>query len=253
MQDNIKQPLQQFILQLADNLLVMGHRNSEWTGLGPIIEEDIAFASIAQDQVGQAWNLYQLLESEFGFAHPDQVAFTRNEKEFYSSHLVEQPTGEYDFSLARHYFYDLAQLIRYEMLSRSSYEPLAKLAKKFHGEVKYHVFHAQTWMKQLMDGNEVSKARMQSAVNDVFPFAMGAFESVDGEEALIAEGIFEGESALKDAWMQQVGAQLLEWGYSLPQLAQPVLGGGKGYHSEYLQPLLDEMGEVFRLDPSAEW
>jgi ring-1,2-phenylacetyl-CoA epoxidase subunit PaaC len=94
---------------------------------------------------------------------------------------------------------------------------------------------------------------MQSAVNEVFALALGVFESVEGEETLIAEGIFEGESALKDAWMQMVGAQLMEWGYALPPLAQPVYGGGKGYHSEFLQPMLDEMGEVFRLDPTAEW
>jgi ring-1,2-phenylacetyl-CoA epoxidase subunit PaaC len=253
MQDNTHTALQNFILQIADNELIMGHRNSEWTGIGPIIEEDIAFASIAQDQVGQAWNLFQLLEKEFGMADPDQVAFTRNEKDFKSSHFVEMPIGEYDFSLVRHYFFDTAQLLRFEGLSQSSFEPLAKLARKFHGEIKYHVFHAQTWMKQLAEGNEVSKARMQTAIHEAFAAALGMFESVLDEHLLIDQHIFEGEESLKNKWMQLVGSHLITWGYELPSNVAPVLGGGKGYHTEYLQPLLDEMGEVFRLDPSAEW
>lgn len=247
--------LRRLLLAMADDHLIIGHRNSEWTGLGPILEEDIAFSSIAQDKIGHALGLYSILNEQLGEADPDTLAFMRNETDFTSCQLVEYPIGEYDFSLMRHLLFDVAALIRFEDASHSAYDPLAKLARKVKGEIKYHVFHASTFVKQLGQGNEESKARMQSAFNQNMALALGMFESFEGEELLVQQGIYKGEAAIRTAWLGEIGAILQEAGLKVPDIdkLEPVYGGRKGFHTEYLQPLLDEMTEVFRIDPAAEW
>ena len=138
-------PLARYLLQIADDQLIMGHRNSEWTGLGPILEEDIAFSSVAQDQVGHALAFYEFLQKECGAVDPDQTAFNRPENRMLCNGLVEQPIGDYAFSLARHWCYDHAIRLRYESLSGIPNPVLQSLAVKLQGEVKYHTFHADTY------------------------------------------------------------------------------------------------------------
>lgn len=241
---------------MADDELILGHRNSEWTGLGPVLEEDIAFSSMAQDKIGHAYALYKILNEEFGEAVPDQVAFNRgDEKLFKCCQLVELPIGEYDFSLVRQFLFDHAEAARYELLLNSVYPPLAQLARKIKGELKYHVLHADVWVKKLGQATEESKARMQSAVNDTFPLALGIFEPGDFEDELKNQGIFEGEAAAKALWLESIQAVLDQAGLNLPdpKSVEPVYGGRKGYHTEHLAPLLKEMTEVFSIDPAAEW
>lgn len=247
--------LKQLLYHMADDSLIIAHRNSEWTGLGPILEEDIAFSSIAQDKMGHALALYTLLE-QLGEPEPDISAFTRNEQDFTCCHFVEYPIGGYDFSLMRHFLFDSAELLRYEMLEKSSYEPLAKLSSKIRGEIKYHVFHADTWIVQLgAQGNEESKSRMQSALNECYPLALGIFEPSESEHILVEQKIFDGEHALEQIWHERISAICDKAGLILPsrETITPVYGGRKGFHSEHLQAMLNEMTEVFRIDPSAEW
>ncbi|HMR58156.1 MAG TPA: phenylacetate-CoA oxygenase subunit PaaI, partial [Cyclobacteriaceae bacterium] len=116
--------LKELLYKLADDQLILGHRNSEWTGFGPILEEDIAFSSMAQDKIGQSLALYTLLQS-LGESDPDTVAFTRNASQFHNCILVELPNQEYDFSLIRHFLFDTAEALRFEALTNSSYEPLS--------------------------------------------------------------------------------------------------------------------------------
>lgn len=242
------------LYKMADDQLIIGHRNSEWTGLGPILEEDIAFSSMAQDKIGQSEHLYNLLH-ELGEADADTVAFTRNAEKFHCSHFVEYPIGEYDFSLMRHFLFDMAEFIRFGLLIDSSHEGLARIAKKYRGEIKYHTMHANTWLQQLSHGNEESKARMQSALNDCWNLSLGIFEPGNYEETLIESGIFVGEEALKNKWLENVLPLLSKAGLVVPNEADwsPVFGGRKGFHTDYLQPLLSEMTEVYAIDPSADW
>lgn len=246
--------LKDLLYRMADDLLIIGHRNSEWTGLGPVLEEDIAFSSMAQDKIGQSHAIFEILH-EMGESEPDTVAFTRNDNQFHCCHLVEMPMGEYDFSLVRHFFYDHADALRFEMLSNSIFEPLAMVARKFRGEIKYHTMHADTWIMQLAHGNEESKARIQSAINTAFPMALGIFEPGEFETELIEANIFAGERALQDQWYAKVSAVVNAAGLKIPAIEDvtPAYGGRKGYHTEHLQPLLDEMTEVFRIDPGADW
>ena len=246
--------LKDLCYRMADDELILAHRHSEWTGLGPLLEEDIAFSSIAQDKLGHAQALYTIMHEHCGEPNADTIAFTREENAMRCSHFVELPNGEYDFSLVRHFLFDAAEYIRWTALIQSTVEPLAKLAQKIRGELKYHLYHAQTWMVQLgAKGNEESHLRMQSALHEAWPFAVGLFEPGKHEDSLIADGIFIGEHAAQERWLELVAELLQPSTLVTPHGGEPVYGGRKGYHTVYLKPLLDEMTEVYRVDPSAEW
>lgn len=246
--------LKELLYKIADDQLIIGHRNSEWTGMGPLLEEDIAFSSMAQDKVGQSHAIYQILQS-LGENEPDIIAFTRNAEQFHNCQLVELPNGEYDFSLVRHFLFDTAEAIRFELLTASSYTPLAQLAKKIQGELRYHTMHANTWIKQLGTATEESIGRLQFSLEEALPYALGIFEPSPYEQELIAEGIFAGEEVLKEHWIQKIKEILAQTSLQLPDLEtlEPVYGGRTGKHTEHLQPLVEEMSEVFRIDPGAEW
>ena len=246
--------IKELLYKMADDQLIIGHRNSEWTGLGPILEEDISFSSMAQDKIGQSQTLYTLLH-ELGEQEPDTVAFMRNANQFHNAQLLELPNGDYDFSLMRHFLFDHADQLRFEMLANSSYEALAKVARKIKGELKYHVFHANIWVEKLGSANEISHNKMQAALDLAWNYALGIFEEGANEDLLKTEGIFEGEKALQDKWMAAIAPVLLKAGLRIPdeKTWKPVLGGRKCIHTEHLTPLMDEMSEVFRYDPTAEW
>jgi ring-1,2-phenylacetyl-CoA epoxidase subunit PaaC len=254
MNEQLQTAIKELLYKMADDLLIMGHRNSEWTGLGPILEEDIAFSSMAQDKIGQAQALYEILHT-LGEQEPDTVAFNRSAGQFHNSQFVELPNGEYDFSLVRHFLYDHADQLRFEMLATSAFEPVARVARKVKGELKYHVFHANTWLVKLGKANETSHARMQTALNEAWNYALGMFEHGPSEALLATENIFAGEAALQSRWFEAIAPYLNQAGLTLPDPGtwQPVVGGRKGFHTTHLEPLVDEMGEVFRTDPTAEW
>ena len=246
--------IKEFLYKMADDLLILGHRNSEWTGFGPLLEEDIAFSSMAQDKIGQSLALYTIL-NQMGEQEPDTIAFMRNANQFHNCQLVEVPNGEYDFSLIRHFLFDHADLLRWDSLVNSTFPPLAKVARKFRGEVKYHVFHADTFLMKLGGATGESHARMQNSLDEAFNMALGIFEPSAYEEQLMETGVFIGEKALQQRWLEAITPVLLKAGLRLPEEStwQPVYGGRTGKHTADLQPLLDEMTEVFRIDPGAEW
>ena len=246
--------LKELLYKMADDQLILGHRNSEWTGMGPLLEEDIAFSSMAQDKIGQSYALYSILHS-LGEQDPDTVAFNRNASQFHNSILTELPNGEYDFSLIRHFLFDTAEILRFEMLMESSFKPLAELSVKVRAELRYHTLHANTWIKQLGCATEESIQRLQQSLDYTVPFALGMFEKSPYENNLIESKIFGGEAKLFEKWVIIVEEIISQTQLSLPDFnsVEPVTGGRLGNHSEHLQPLLDEMSEVFRIDPTASW
>ena len=222
--------------------------------LAPTIEEDISFSSMAQDKIGHALALYNILHEQFGQPHPDKLGFQRSASDFRCCHLVELPIGEYDFSLVRHFLFDHAELLRYTALQQSTFMPLAQLSAKVKGEIKYHVLHADVWVTQLgKSPSEEARSRMQRALDFAFPYALGIFEPNENDEQLITEGLFIGETALQQQWLETIKTRLDKAGLNLPQNAEPKYGGRKGQHTEYLAEILLEMTEVYRLDESAEW
>jgi ring-1,2-phenylacetyl-CoA epoxidase subunit PaaC len=244
----------ELLYKMADDQLILGHRNSEWTGLGPLLEEDIAFSSMAQDKIGQSEHWYNLLH-DLGEADADTVAFTRNAEHFHCCQMVEHPIGSYDFSLVRHFLFDFAAAVRFDMLAESSYENLAKIVRKYRGEVKYHTMHANTWMMQLSKANEESHARIQNSLYELWNLALGMFEEGPNENILQESGIFMGEKALQEKWLAVVLPLIEKYGLIVPAVTEwkPVYGGRFGRHTEYLQPLLNEMCEVYSTDPTADW
>jgi ring-1,2-phenylacetyl-CoA epoxidase subunit PaaC len=243
--------LKDLLYKMADDALIIGHRNSEWTGIGPLLEEDLAFSSMAQDKIGHAYALYTILHEVLGEEHPDKIAFQREEAKFKCCQFVELPIGEYDFSIVRQFLFDHAEAIRYDMLTTSSFQPLALLAKKVRGEIKYHTMHADSFLRQLGKGNEESHARMQSALNYAMPYALGIFEKGEPLDA----SVFAGEEELKKRWLGKITPLIEAAGLKIPVVEESkiVYGGRKGFHSEHLKPLLEEMTEVVRTDPGAEW
>jgi ring-1,2-phenylacetyl-CoA epoxidase subunit PaaC len=244
----------ELLYKIADDKLILGHRNSEWTGFGPLLEEDIAFSSMAQDKIGQSLALYQVLH-QLGEAPPDTVAFMRDSARFHNCIFTELPNGEYDFSLVRHFLFDTAEILRFEMLRESAFTPLAELAVKISGELRYHDLHARTWIRQLGTATEESILRLQQSLTFSLPYALGIFEVSPYEDELTSGKIFAGEKVLRDRWMERIEETLRTTELRLPQWEgiSPVNGGRSGKHSEHLQPLLDEMSEVFKIDPTAEW
>lgn len=246
--------LKEFLFKNADDLLIMGHRNSEWTGIGPLLEEDIAFASMAQDKVGQSRVLYEMLH-QLGEAEPDTLGFLRPAEQFHCAQLVELPVNGYDFTLVRHFLFDEAQYLRFQMLTESSYTPLANFAKKIIGELRYHVMHAEAWIKQLGNSDWETISRMQGCVNELWPYALGLFEKSPFEEILIKESVFQGEVKLKQLWLDRILGILEKTQIFRPEDTKSIsgFGGRAGQHTPYLSVLLDEMIEVIKLDPTTEW
>jgi len=246
--------IKELLYKIADDQLIIGHRNSEWTGLGPILEEDIAFSSIAQDKIGQSYHIYSILYS-LGESDPDTIAFTRSAENFHCCHLSEHPIGEYDFSLVRNFLFNHAEYLRFEMLSVSSFEPVAKLARKIKGEIKYHTMHSDVWLNQLGNAATESNSRMQASLDSAFNLALGIFEPGPYESLLNEMKVFHGEDTLKTKWLDIIQPVIEKSSLTLPDELtwNPSYGGRFGKHTEHLQPLLEEMGEVFRIDPDTEW
>lgn len=244
--------LKELLYKMADDQLIYGHRNSEWIGLGPLLEEDISFASIAQDKVGQSRVLYNLLH-RLGEAEPDTVAFMRNASQFHNAILVELPCQAYEQALMRHLLFDEAEAVRFEALRASTQPDLAAFAAKFSGEIKYHTLHARSMLKRLLTGSEEAFTKLQEALYQLWPYAGGIFEPSPYQDELSAAGIIEPEQVLQGRWVERISAFLDPLGIHPDATLLGHWGGRLGQHSEHLQPMLDEMSEVFRLDPTAEW
>lgn len=255
--------LKGLLMQLADDDLILGHRNAEWTGVGPILEEDIAFSSMAQDELGHAQAYYRLLQN-LGEPAPDLLAFLRVADQFRNAQLVELPRTDYAFSLVRHVLYDLAEQVRLEALAHSYYEPLAEVARKLRYEERYHALHGRTWLKQLALANDESHRRLQHALDDLFPYALGLFEPGRWDGWLDAHQIQPVEAVLQQRWLDVLGPLLDDVGLHAPMVLtaegwrvhagiDPHYGGRQGRHTPHLAALLADMQSVYRGYPAATW
>lgn len=256
-----KAALIEYLYMLADDELLLGHRASEWTGIGPILEADIALSSIAQDEMGHAEVLYGLLEA-LGEGHPDELAFARDLPYWHNAIFSELPRGDWGFTIVRHYLHDVAEQVRWQALAASSYAPLAQVARKLLVEEKYHLVHSQTWVRKLGNATEESHRRMQAALDRAFPYALGLFEPTELEAVRVSEGIAPAEADLQQQWLNEVVPFLQQAGLHVPAeetaegwrpTVEPVYGGRQGTHTEYMEQLLDAMQFVYRLEPGAKW
>ncbi len=239
------------VLALADDELILAHRNSEWSGHAPILEEDIAFSNIALDEMGHANLWYQRVEDLTG-QPPDQLAFFRDAAAYRCAQFVELPKGDWAFSMLRQYLFDTAESVRLPALAASTWAPLAETAAKIRTEEIYHLRHTRAWVKRLGLGTEESHRRLQAALDALWPYALQLFISLPGEPALVAEGLLPDSTKLQPAWEDLTHTDLRAAGLTVP--STPPLATDRATHSEYLPALLEEMQAVARLEaPGTEW
>jgi ring-1,2-phenylacetyl-CoA epoxidase subunit PaaC len=229
-----------YILHLADNALVLGHRNSEWTGHGPILEQDIALSNVALDLIGQARNLYQHAAVLAGNgATEDSLAYLRTADEFKNSLLVEQPNGHWGTTIMRQFLFSAYQYPLYQHLANSENEMLSAIAKKSLKEVTYHLRWSSEWVVRLGQGTDVSHNKMKDAVDDLWPYTEDLLMDVTGE--------------VRQQWNSRVSEIFKMASLEIPQAVQMVEGGMHGKHTEHLFTLLEEMQSMQRSFPGMVW
>ncbi|MDB5230397.1 MAG: Phenylacetic acid degradation protein [Chitinophagaceae bacterium] len=255
----MKNELIDFTLYLADNALIIGHRNSEWCGHGPVLEQDIAITNISLDLIGQARNFYQYAaqlineENTEAKATEDTLAYLRDGWDFKNSLLTEHPNGDWAQTITRQFFFSVYQYYLYQQLQNCSNEQIAAIAIKALKEVTYHVKWSSEWMIRLGDGTEESNSRLKKAIDNLWMFTGELFD-LSAYESVIYSAWNIDNDKIKNEWESKVKGILEEATLEIPVNATWHQSGGKtGTHSEHLGFLLAEMQSLQRAYPGNEW
>src|SRR5580658_5901182 len=244
----------EYALHLADNALILGHRNSEWTGRGPILEQDIALSNISLDLIGQARYLYQYAARLIGSdTTEDELAYGRDSWDFRNCLLVEQDNGDWGKTVLRQFLFSAWQFYSYGRLLHSQDLELAAIAEKSLKEVTYDLRWSSEWVIRLGDGTEESHARMERALEQLWKFTGELFVPAGYERALSVAGIAVDLTPLGPMWRGRVEEVFTEAQLSLPDAAWMQRGGKEGRHTEHLGYLLAEMQFLQRTYPGCEW
>jgi ring-1,2-phenylacetyl-CoA epoxidase subunit PaaC len=244
----------QYVLGLADDALILGHRLSEWSGEAPMLEEDIALSNLALDLIGQARLFYAYGgEIEGRGRDEDALAYLRDEQGFRNLLLVEQPNGDFATTMVRHLLYAAFQHPYYEMLQASRDRRLADIAGKAVKEMAYHLRHAREWVVRLGDGTEESHKRAAMALQDLWMYTAEMFEMDEAERALAERGIAVGRAAIRPTWDATVDRVLGDATLRRPADRWMQGGGRVGRHTEHLGRLLAEMQVLHRAHPGVTW
>ncbi|MYM25557.1 phenylacetate-CoA oxygenase subunit PaaC [Duganella sp. FT135W] len=244
-----------YLLRLGDNALILSQQLSQWCGKGPALEEDMALTNVALDLLGQTRMWYEYAaELEGAGRSEDTLAYMRDAHDFKNCLLLEQPNGNYADTLVRQFFFDAWHYFLIEALTRSSDARIAAIAEKSLKEVTYHLRRSGDLMVRLGDGTEVSHAKTQSAVNELWMYSgeVFAYDAVD--QAMVAAGVAPAADELRAHWLAHVGEILAEATLAMPPADAWMQSGGKqGRHSEHLGYILAEMQFLQRAYPGAEW
>jgi ring-1,2-phenylacetyl-CoA epoxidase subunit PaaC len=243
-----------YLLRLGDSALILGQRLSEWCGHGPVLEEDLALTNIALDLIGQARLLLTHAGKVEGMGRDeDRLAFLRPESQFRNVTLVELPNGDFGDTMVRNFLFFALQATLWPALERSGDAELAGIAAKSGKETRYHLTHAADWVVRLGDGTEQSHARVQAALDRLWPYTAEFFVDAPEDQALVDQGIAVAWSTLQPAWEAAVVPVLNEATLTVPP-AGPFRSRGKfGVHSEHMGHLLAEMQHLQRAYPGARW
>jgi ring-1,2-phenylacetyl-CoA epoxidase subunit PaaC len=278
----VSEALVSLLTALADDELVLGHRHSEWTGFAPHLEEDVAFSSIAQDEIGHAAAYYSLVGQLTG-DDPDELALGREVSDYRNAILCERPNGDWAHTLVRHWLYDHADDLRLEALEGSADANLTALATKIRREERYHLIHADSWMKRIARGPVEGRTKLADAVGRAFPETLGLFEPFELEDLMVKEGwlpvpsdesrtrfLDEMRTALdvlglpteihahtaeKAEFVASSSGDLISSDDkdATPEDASDALGGRKGRHTSDLQQMWSDMTTQYRSNPGATW
>lgn len=236
------------LIALADDELILAQRLGEWTGHAPILEEDIALANLAQDELGHA-TLWLGLRAGLDGSDPDRLAYFRDVPDFLNAPLVEWPRGDWAFTMLRQYLFDAYELLWLDAARAATWTPLAEVAHKAVREERFHLQHTALWATRLGLGTPESNRRMQAALDLLWPLAQTLFVPLDGEPELVAAGVVPDLAAVQTRWTELVTAHLTAAELTLPEFTgAPRPRGG---HTEHLAPLLAEFQSVARAHPEA--
>jgi ring-1,2-phenylacetyl-CoA epoxidase subunit PaaC len=243
-----------YVVSLADDALVLGHRLSEWSGQGPLLEEDIALSNLALDLIGQARLFYAYAaEIEGTGRDEDALAYRRDEHAYSNALLVEQPNGDFATTMVRQLLYAAFVHPFFAALARSADVRLAEIAAKAVKEMAYHVRHAAEWVIRLGDGTEESHARAAAALEELWTYTGELFEMDAGERALVAAGIGVDRGAMRPKWDATIDAVLAQATLRRPAEGWMQRGGRAGRHTEHLGHLLAAMQVLHRAYPGVTW
>ncbi len=244
----------EYVLRLGDDALINGQRLSEWCGHGPFLEEDIGLANTALDLIGRARMLLSYAADLEGRGRTeDDLAYLRDERQWFNVLIMELPRGDFAFSTARQFLVDSYNYFLYEALQASTDARLAAIAGKAFKEAKYHLRHTSEWMLRLGDGTQESHAKIQQALEEAWPYTGELFEVDEVEQQILQAGIGPDAAELARQWQKKVGAVLAEAGLQRPKEVWPQTGGRQGLHTEHMGYLLAEMQCVQRAYPGQQW
>lgn len=247
-------PLFNYTLKLADDSLIFGQRLSELCGKGPYLEEDIALTNIALDYLGQATNFYKYAAKLQGENKTeDDLAYLRKEKQYLNCQLAEYPNGDYAQVILKVYFYSVYLQLLYQRLMQSRDEQLAALAEKSIKEVRYHYIHAKTWVKVFAKGNDESKMRLHTALDNLWEYTGGMFDEVEGEADLERLELIPSSKKLQEQWNNQVEKDFYAINLAVPTSSFMQKGSRKGIHTEYFGFILCELQYMQRAYPDCTW
>ncbi|MGB1217088.1 MAG: 1,2-phenylacetyl-CoA epoxidase subunit PaaC [Saprospiraceae bacterium] len=250
----MKQNIINYLLQLGDNSMILGHRLSELCGHGPILEVDMALSNIALDLFGQTRNYFQyaaLLEGNG--KTEDSYAYGRDVRGFRNTLLVEQPNEDFAYVIARQFFFDAYHKPFLEALTQSNDEQIAAIATKSLKEVSYHLRFSSEWMKRLGDGTEESHGKMQNAVDSLWMFVYELLEESDLDKEMAELGIGVNLNDIRPTFEKTIKEILTEVTLTIPESTWNQSGGKEGKHSEHMGFILSDFQWMQRTYPNMEW
>ena len=245
----------QYLLRLGDTCLILAQRLGQWCGHAPILEEDIAMTNMALDLVGQARALLTRAGQLEGRAHDeDQLAFLRDERDYFNATLAELPRGDFAFTVLRNAMAATWLRLMWERLVQSSDAELAAIAAKALKEARYHEQHAGDWVVRLGDGTEQSRQRMQAALAQLWPYTAELFDTDAVDDAAQASGLGPRWADLEAEWRQEMAQILAAADLAVPEGDIKFRSTGKrGVHSEHMGFILAEMQYLQRSYPGGAW
>jgi ring-1,2-phenylacetyl-CoA epoxidase subunit PaaC len=249
----LRTALSELLLTMADDEFVSGFMDSEWTGIAPLLEEDVAISSIAQDELGHARALYQLLAEVLDDGRDeDAIAYDREPDEYRHCRLLDHPRGDWADTIARRFVYELADEARLASIG-PGFRPLADLVEKLRREERYHRMHVVAWIDRLANGGPEPRRRLEAALATQGIDAPSVFTPLDGEAALLEAGVLTRSMAQAEAaWRADLTGILVPLGLALPPSVEPTSSGRRD-HSAAFRWLWSEFTSVRRSDGGATW
>lgn len=254
-EDYSDNPLLEYTLRLADTTLILGHRLAEWTGHGPVLEQDVAITNIALDLIGQSRMYYQYAAKvEDKGRDEDDLAYHRDEMDFRNPFLVEQPNGHWGTTIIRQCIFDtFHQLYLHEMIENTNDKHLRAIARKSLKEVNYHAKYSSEWTIRLGDGTEESHQRMQNALNQLWKYS-GELVTADELDKEADENGFGIDLAKVEAPFFKKLEKIMDRAtLEIPEVSHMHTGAKSGTHSEHMGYILAEMQSVQRAHPGLKW